>query len=147
MADEVFIDSTTRPKARRTYTSSASDLEELSTRFMNTSTERLKHTIDVSNGLSPTKGTVRPNRFPQATLERGKVPMVSKNKVHHLHEASVAECVYTDTFETDCTDYRYGQAYVCYKSRLWGCVSHEVTTAGGVNIRTVLRRHLSLRRS
>ena len=108
MADKVFIDSTTRPKARRTYTSSASDLEELSTRFMNTSTERLKHTIDVSNGLSPTKGTVRPNRFPQATLEKGKVPMVSKNKVHHLHEASVAECVYTDTFETDCADFRYG---------------------------------------
>ena len=117
MADKVFIDSTTRPKARRTYTSSASDLEELSTRFMNTSTERLKHTIAVSNGLSPTNGTVRPNRFPQATLQKGKVPMVSKNKVHHLHEASVAECVYTDTFDTDCTDYRYGQAYVCYKSR------------------------------
>ena len=54
MADEVFIDSTTRPKARGTYTSSASDLEDMSTRFMNTSTERLKHTIDVSNGLSPT---------------------------------------------------------------------------------------------
>ena len=117
MADGVFIDSTTRPKARRTYTNSASDLEDLSTRFMNTSTERLKHTIEVSNGLSPTKGTVRPNRFPQATLRKGKVPMVSKNKVHHLHEASVAECVYTDTFETDCTDYRYGQAYMCYKSR------------------------------
>ena len=35
MADAVFIDSTTRPKARRTYNvTSASAMEDLSTRFM-----------------------------------------------------------------------------------------------------------------
>jgi len=42
---------------------------------------------------------------------------VSKSRVHHLHEASIAECVYTDTFVTDDVAYRYGQAFVCYKSR------------------------------
>jgi hypothetical protein len=118
MADSVFIDSTTRPKARRTYdTQSHTDMGDLSTRFMGTSTERLGQTIKVSNGLSGKKGTVTPNRFPQGTMQKGKTPRVSKNLVHHLHEATVAECVYTDTFETDDESYRYGQAFVCYKSR------------------------------
>ena len=43
--------------------------------------------------------------------------MVSKNLVHNLQEAAIAECVYTDTFETDDEAYRYGQAFVNYKSR------------------------------
>ena len=43
--------------------------------------------------------------------------MVSKNLVHNLQEAAIAECVYTDTFEADDEAYRYGQAYVDYKSR------------------------------
>ena len=118
MSDSVFIESTTRPKALRQYVaSSITDMEELSTRFMGTSTDRLKQTIKVSHGLADRTGSVQPNRFPQGTLQRGKTPKVSKGIVHHLHEASVAECVYTDTFETDDVKYRYGQAFVCYKSR------------------------------
>ena len=120
LSDTVFVDSTTRPRARRTYeTTSVSAMEDLSTRFMGTSTGRLSHTLDVSLGLhvAGRQGVVRPNRFPQGTMERRNTPIVSKSIVHHLHEASIAKCVYTDTFETDDVAYRYGQAFVCYKSR------------------------------
>ena len=120
MADSVFIDSTTRPQARRSYNvNSTSAMEDLSTRFMGQSTDRLTQTVKVSYGLQPNagKGTVRPNRFPAGTMERGKTPHVSKGIVHHLHESAVAESVFTDTFETDDKSYRYGQAFVDYKSR------------------------------
>ena len=120
LTDSVFVDSTTRPRVRRQYdVTSPTAMEDLSTRFMGTSTGRLAHTLDVSLGLHIAKhhGEVRPNRFPQGTLERRNTPVVSKSKVHHLHEASIAECVYTDTFVTDDVAYQYGQAYVCYKSR------------------------------
>ena len=118
LSDSVFIDSTTRPQAHRHYAaSSPTDMEKLSTRFVGTSTGRLKQTIKVSNGLTERKGVVQPNRFPQGTLTRNKTPRVFKNIVHHLHEASVAECVYTDTFETDDVAFHHGQAFVCYKSR------------------------------
>ena len=77
MSDSVFVDSTTRPKARRHYlASSPADMGELSTRFMGTSTERLKQTIKVSNGLSGRSGIVQPNRFPQGSMQRGNTPKV-----------------------------------------------------------------------
>ena len=120
LTNTVFVDSTTRPRVRRTYaTTSTTAMEDLSTRFMGTSTGRLAHTLDVSLGLhvEGRQGVVRPNRFPQGTMERRNTPIVSKSRVHHLHEASIAECVYTDTFATDDEVYRYGQAFVCYKSR------------------------------
>jgi hypothetical protein len=58
-----------------------------------------------------------PNRFPVGTVERTQTPLVSKGKVHHLHEAAVAECVFMDTFKTDDKTHRCGQAFVDHKSR------------------------------
>ena len=57
MADSVFIDSTTRPQARRTYSvTSISAMEDLSTRFMGQSRDRLAQTVKVSYGLHPDAG-------------------------------------------------------------------------------------------
>ncbi len=47
----------------------------------------------------------------------GKTPRVSKDKVKFLHRASIAEVCFTDTFETDYSKFRYGQAVVDYRSR------------------------------
>jgi hypothetical protein len=116
--ESVFIDSTTRPTARRKYApTDPSSMADLSTRMMGTSYDRLKHTIEVSIGLTTKKGGVRSNRFPQGTLKRGQVPAVKKRLVHHLHQAAVAEVVFTDTFMSGDSAYAYGQAFVCYRSR------------------------------
>ena len=118
----VFVDSTTRPRVSRQYSWTVPEsLADLSTRMMACSTERLKHTIKVSKGLSTRSGVVRANRFPQGTLKRGQVPAVKKRLVHHLHQAGVAEVVFTDTFASGGGDYQYGQAFVDYRSR-YGCV-------------------------
>ena len=117
-AAAVFVDSTSRPDARRTYSHTVPEsMADLSTRMMGTSYQRLKHTIEVSKGLSKRKGTLKANRFPQGNLKRGQVPAVKKHLVHHLHQASVAEVVFTDTFQSDDAKYAYGQAFVCYRSR------------------------------
>ena len=82
LTDSAFVDSTTRPRVRRTYdTTSITAMEDLSTRFMGTSAGRLVHTLDVSLGLHVIgkQGVVRPNRFPQGTLERRNTPIVSKS--------------------------------------------------------------------
>lgn len=116
--ESVFIDSTTRPTARRKYApTDPASMADLSTRMMGASYDRLKHTISVSIGLSTKSGGVRANRFPQGTLKRGQVPAVKKRLVHHLHQAAVAEVVFTDTFMSGDKAYAYGQAFVCYRSR------------------------------
>ena len=112
-------------------------MEDLSTRFMGTSTARLAHTLEVPLGLKLDTGPggggkVRANRFPQGTLQRGKVPVVSKNLVHNLQEAAIAECVYTDdTFETDDEAYRSLWAGVCgLQVTIWGSISFSITDGG-----------------
>jgi hypothetical protein len=113
-----FVDSTQRPKAIRTYKGTdALDMNEMSTRFMGVSDDRLRETIKVSNGLSSTPGKVRTRRFPQGNMKQLKVPFVSKGRVQKLHRASIAEVWFTDTFEVGDVGYRYGQAYVDYRSR------------------------------
>ena len=114
-----------QPSARKTYrTTDVEDMADLSLRFMGVGTDRLKHTLERSRGLSPAtkkKGesvsVVPPHNFPQGKWKAGKTPRVSKNKVKNLHRAGIAECCFTDTFETDDSVYRYGQAIVDYRSR------------------------------
>ena len=114
-----------QPAARRTYkVNDEQDMAELSLRFMGLGTDRLVHTLERSRGLNPTskkKGetvsVVPPHNFPQGRWKSGKAPKVSKDKVKFLHKASIAEVVFTDTFETDDGKYRYGQAFVDYRSR------------------------------
>ena len=122
-----FHDTTTRLPDKRLYQmDNLTDMEELSIRFMGVSGERLKHTMVISNGLMENTGTptatgrgarnVRANLFPQGNMKTNR-PHIYKGKLQKLHKASIAECVFTDTFEVDDTVFRYGQAFVCYRSR------------------------------
>ena len=121
VSDEIsaaFYDAAARSDDRRRYQDTAADMADLSTRFMGVSADRCRETIKISNGLKPgTLQRVRANRFPQATMRKGKIPKVSKGIVRNLHQAAVAEVVFCDTFETSDTQFRYGQAFVGYRSR------------------------------
>ncbi len=57
--------------------------------------------------------------FPSGRWKEGKTPRVSKRKLMHLHTASVGEVVFTDTFESGDSKYKYGQAFYDYVSG-WG---------------------------
>jgi hypothetical protein len=114
-----------QPEARKTYrVNEVQDMADLSLRFMGIGTDRLRHTLERSRGLTPAskkKGenisVVPPHNFPQGKWKAGKTPRVSKHKVSNLHKASIAEACFTDTFETGDSTYRYGQAVVDYRSR------------------------------
>jgi hypothetical protein len=96
-------------------------MADLSARFMGAGDERLRRTVELNRGLTPTTGRVPVHPFPQGKFTQGKTPRVSKGKVHHLSRASICEVVFMDTFETGDSKYRYGQAFVDYRSR-WGDV-------------------------
>jgi hypothetical protein len=114
-----------QPESRRTYKpGEVGDMAELLLRFMGIGTDRLLQTLKRSRGLSPASKTKRDNvsvvpplNFPQGKWKTGKTPKVSKGKVSHLHRASIAEVLFTDTFEVRDMTYRYGQAFVDYRSR------------------------------
>ncbi len=116
-----FLAPVSVPPARKQYdTGNATDMTDLSIRFMGAGTDRIIHTVGISNGLEkpPSKAMRRvpPKIFPQGKLKRSKTPVVSKGKVGHLHTAHVAECLYTDTFESSDRRYPYGQAFVDHAS-------------------------------
>jgi hypothetical protein len=100
---------------------------DLTTRFLGLGSDRLKRTIELSNGLATPASkftsrvqTVKPF-FPQGRWTEGKTPKVSKKKVGHLSQASIGEVVSTDTFESGDSRYQYGQAYFDLASH-WGDV-------------------------
>jgi hypothetical protein len=113
------------PQNRKVYqVNDIEDMSDLSIRFFGIGTERLSKTLERSIGLSPMikdKGKMRhrvpPHNFPQGAWKRGKTPRVSKGIVHDLHRASIGEVVFTDTFEVEDSGFRYGQAYVEYRSK------------------------------
>jgi hypothetical protein len=117
------------PQAKRQYDPTiSSDMVELTTRFLGLGEDRLKRTIALNNGLlSPaSKATSRLSVvkpfFPHGRWTEGKTPRVSKGKIGDLHHAAVGEVVFTDTFESGDSKYRYGQAYFDLVSH-WGDVS------------------------
>ncbi len=111
------------PPSRRAY-DPLNDLHmsDLSVRFMGTSHDKLRRTIELNRGLAPATGRVPTLNFPQGKFRQGKTPKVSKDKVHHLHCASICEVVFTDTFESGDHRYAYGQAFLDFRSR-WGDVT------------------------
>jgi hypothetical protein len=68
----------------------------------------LRRTIELNRGLSPATGRVPIHPFPQGNFKQGKTLRVSKDKVHRLHRASICEVMFTDTFETGDSHFRYG---------------------------------------
>ncbi len=110
------------PPARRQYdVNSAADMSDLSIRFLGIGSDRLIHTVGVSNGLErpPSKKFVRvpPLNFPQGNLKRSKTPKVKKGSVGFIHEASIGELLYTDTFFSGDSKFPMGQAFVDRASR------------------------------
>jgi hypothetical protein len=119
-----FLAPAALPPARRQYdVAKSADMTELSIRFMGAGTDRITHTVGVSNGLQkpPSKDLKRvpPKIFPQGKLKRSKTPVVSKGKVGNLKFAAIAEVLSTDTFESGDRRFPYGQAFVDHASR-WG---------------------------
>ncbi len=112
-----FLAPVASPPARKTYDpGNPLHMADLSARFMEAGDERLRCTIELNRGLSPATGRVPAHPFPQGRFLQGKTPRVSKGKVHHLNRASICEAVFTDTFETGDSRFRYGQAFVDYRS-------------------------------
>ena len=121
-----FLAPASIPPSRRQYdTSRLSDMADLSIRFMGAGTDRLLHTVGISNGLAkpPSKifERVPPKIFPQGKLKRSKTLVVSKGKVGNVHFAAIAEVLYTDTFHSGDVRFPYGQAFMDHASR-WGDV-------------------------
>ncbi len=80
------------PPARRTYDpDNLTHMADLSARFMGVGDERLRRTLELNRGLLPTTGRVPTYNFPLGLFKQGKNPKVHKNKVHHLHRASIGE--------------------------------------------------------
>ncbi len=73
------------PSRRQYDVALSSDMIDLSIRFMGAGTDRITHTVGISNGLKdpPSKAYVRvpPKLFPQGNLKRSKTPVVAKGKV------------------------------------------------------------------
>ena len=117
-----FLAPPSLPSAKKTYDQSKpSDMTELSIRFLGVGTERLLQTIALSNGLSsPANKKIVPTHvFPSGRWKEGKTPRVKKGKVVQLHTASPGEGVFTDTFESGDSKFRYGQVFYDYASG-WG---------------------------
>jgi hypothetical protein len=116
------------PPSRRQYDPEvAADMDELTTRFLGLGSDRLKRTIELSNGLATPASKFHAKIpdlkpfFPHGRWTEGKTPRVSKGKIGSLAHASIGEVVFTDTFESGDSKYRYGQAYFDLVSH-WGDV-------------------------
>jgi hypothetical protein len=136
-----YIAPLSTPSSRRTYQiDNIGDMADLSIRFFGIGTERLEKTLERSIGLTPkvkdgkkmrNKVPVPVHNFPQGRWKTGKTPKVSKGIVHNLHKASIAEAVFTDTFEVDDAIYRYGQAFIDYRSKFGEIVPMKSRTQVG----------------
>jgi hypothetical protein len=116
------------PSSRRQYNPTIeSDMTDLTTRFLGLGFDRLKRTIELSNGLAAPASKLNSRVpdlkpfFPQGRWNEGKTPRISKGKISSRFQASIGEVVYTDTFESGDSKYRYGQAYFDLASH-WGDV-------------------------
>jgi hypothetical protein len=108
--------------------------------------DRLTKTLERSRGLTSGKRDGRttkipPHNFPQGRWAAGKTPRVSKDKVKNLHRASIAEVCFTDTFEVDDPGYRYGQAFVCYRTRYGDIIPIRSRTKVGWSFGEFCCRH------
>jgi hypothetical protein len=90
---------------------------QLAIRFFGVGPDRLSHTVAIANGLAkpPSKLVQRDppiyKLFPQGRLKTGKTPVVKKGLVGNLKHASIAEVVYTDTFDSGDSRFRYCQVF------------------------------------
>ncbi len=56
------------------------------------------------------------HNFPQGRWKTGKTPKVEKGIISNLRQASIGEVVFMDSFEVEDSKFKYGQAFVHYRS-------------------------------
>ncbi len=136
------------PPSRRQFdVTNANDMSDLSIRFLGGGTDRILQTVRISNGLSapPSKKHARvpPLNFPQGNMKAFKTPRVAKDIVGHLHHASIAEAVCTDTFYTGDHRFPYAQVFVDRVSRYGDVIPLRSRTEVGAALVTFVCRHFT----
>ena len=126
------------------------DMSDLSIRFFGVGTERLAKTLERSIGLSPMvkvegkmRNIVPKHNFPKGAWKRGKTPRVSKGIVRDLYRAGIGEALFTDTFEVDDSCFRYGQAYVDYRSKYGEIIPLRTRTQVGWSFAEFCSQHFT----
>ncbi len=143
---DTFLAPAGLPPARKQYdTSSSQDMSDLSIRFLGGGTDRILHTVNISNGLKepPSKKHARvpPLNFPQGNMKKFKTPRVDKDNVGHTHQAAIAEAVYTDTFESGDVKFPHAQVFVDRISRFGDVIPMRSRTEVGQAFVTFVCRH------
>ncbi len=141
-----FLAPAALPPSRRQFdVTNDTDMSELSIRFLGGGTDRIKHTVGISNGLSkpPSKKHTRvpPLNFPQGNMKAFKTPLVSKDIVGHVLTAEIAEALYTDTFFTGDRKFPCAQVFVDRVSRYGDVVPLRSRTGVGAALVTFVCRH------
>jgi hypothetical protein len=136
------------PSSRKQFdVSDVNDMSDLSVRFLGVGTDRILHTVSISNGLEkpPSKKHARvpPLNFPQGNMKEFKTPRVSKDIVGHVKTARVAECLYTDTFYTGDHKFPYAQVFVDRVSRFGDVIPLRSRTEVGSALVTFVCRHFT----
>jgi hypothetical protein len=145
---DAFLAPASVPPSRKQFdVTKAADMSDLSIRFMGGGTDRILHTVEISNGLSqpPSKKHARvpPLNFPQGKMKSFKTPRVSKDIVGHLHQARIAEAIYTDTFHTGDHKFPYAQVFVDRTSRYGDVIPLRSRTEVGSALVTFVCRHFT----
>ena len=116
------------PNSRRQYDKdSKQDMNDLSIRLLGLGDDRLLQTLQISKGLASPASKLKPRVpplkpfFPHGRWKEGKTPKVSKGKIGNLLGAAIGEVVFTDTFESGDSKFKYGQAFYDLVSK-WGDV-------------------------
>ncbi len=143
-----FLAPTSLPPSRKQFdVTDVNDMSDLSIRFLGVGTDRIIHTVGISNGLEkpPSKKHARvpPLNFPQGKMKEFKTPRVSKDIVGHLRTAKIAECVYTDTFMTGDLKFPYVQVFIDRVSRYADVIPLRSRTEVGSALVTFVCRHFT----
>ena len=136
------------PPSRKQFdVSNVADMSDLSIRFMGCGTDRILHTVGISNGLykPPSKKHARvpPLNFPQGNMKAFKTPRVSKDIVGHLHQAAIAEALYTDTFHTGDFKFPFAQVFIDRVSRFGDVIPLRSRSEVGAALVTFVCRHFT----
>jgi hypothetical protein len=129
------------------YVSNPSDMSDLSIRFLGGGTDRILHTVNISNGLksplSKKHARVPPLNFPQGNMKQFKTSRVSKDIVGHVSQPSIAEALYTDTFETGDVKFPFAQVFVDGVSRYGDVIPLRSRSEVGQAFVTFVCRHFT----
>jgi hypothetical protein len=143
---DLFLAPAALPPSRRQFDiKNAQDMSDLSIRFLGGGTDRILHTVGISNGLAkpPSKNHARvpPLNFPQGNMKEFKTPIVSKDIVGYILTGKIGEILYTDTIYTGDRKFPYAQVFVDRVSRYGDVIPLRSRTEVGAAFVTFVCRH------